>query len=616
MNRKVLNVSTALALVLSQVGMPEGASYSFVGAAFAQSAETEAPPEAAAPEESAPADDSDEVKKKKRKAEQPAAEAPPAAAEPEVAPVVEALPAPAPAAQAPEPEAPAAPVAESSEPKKKKRKPEQPAAEAPAPEEPVAPAAETGERQKKKRQAEQPAVETPAAEAPAAETPAAEAPAAEAPAPAPVAAPEAPAETVEQQAAPAAETAPKVPRKVEASEENVTPKRKKPGVGETQAGDAPRAREKPGKKFRPVEAGQAAPSPDAPEAAPVTAAPIEQQIEEAAETPATVIPDNTSAADQRRLRAAEEHRRAKAKRNRSELIGAAAAGVVVGALIPLLGGKVVEDQGDRFVVERNGSYYVRKDESALFRDDRNRTTIEHLRGGRTRETIIRPNGTRIVTLRDPGGYVLRRVKVFPNGDEIVLFDTREEQRRAWVDYDRSLPPLRIGIPRNEYIVSGGRYGRRQLAEVFLAPPVEPIEDGYSLREVRESNRLRSIVRRVDLDGITFDTGSATVRSSQVPLLADTAGGMLDAIDQDPQAVFLIEGHTDAVGSEIFNLTLSDRRAETVARILVDAYGVPAENLVVQGYGEEFLKIDTQEAERENRRVTIRNISPLLTTEAQ
>jgi outer membrane protein OmpA-like peptidoglycan-associated protein len=81
-------------------------------------------------------------------------------------------------------------------------------------------------------------------------------------------------------------------------------------------------------------------------------------------------------------------------------------------------------------------------------------------------------------------------------------------------------------------------------------------------------------------------------------------------------VFLIEGHTDAVGQELYNLTLSDRRAETVARILVEAYGVPAENLVVQGYGEEFLKINTDGNERQNRRVTVRNISPLLTTSIQ
>lgn len=359
-----------------------------------------------------------------------------------------------------------------------------------------------------------------------------------------------------------------------------------------------------------------APSADAPVANPIAEAPITEQIEKAAEAPAAVIPDRVTKEDEVKLRAAEQTRRAKAKQRRAELIGAAAVGVAVGVLIPVLGGRVVEDQGDRFVVERNGEYYVRKDEGSLLRQDGTKVRIDNLKGGRIREIVTRPNGVQIVTLRDPGGYVLRRLKVYPNGDEVVLYDSREAATDRFIDYDRSLPPIRIGIPQDQYIVAGGRANRRSLRSTFLAPPVENIRGAYSLREVRENNRLRSIVRRVDLDGITFDTGSATVRSSQVPLLGDTAGSMLDVIDEKPAAVFLVEGHTDAIGPEILNLTLSDRRAETVARILVEAYNIPPENLVVQGYGEAYLKINTQEAERQNRRVTIRNITPLLMTEVR
>jgi outer membrane protein OmpA-like peptidoglycan-associated protein len=293
------------------------------------------------------------------------------------------------------------------------------------------------------------------------------------------------------------------------------------------------------------------------------------------------------------------------------LIGAAAVGVVIGAILPSLGGRVVEDEGDRFVVERGGRYYVRKDESALFRDGARNVEIENLRNGRTREIVYRRNGSKIITVRDPGGYILRRVRVTPDGERIVLFDIRDERRRDRFDYDRSLPPIRLGIPRDEYVISGGSYGRRQLAEIFAAPPVEEIRDTYSLREVRENERLRDIVRRVDLDSVTFDSGSAYVSRDQVDYLADIAGGMIDVIDDNPQAVFLVEGHTDAVGGDVYNLTLSDRRAETVARILVEAYDVPPENLVIEGYGEQYLKIDTLGDERRNRRVTVRNISPLL-----
>ena len=84
-----------------------------------------------------------------------------------------------------------------------------------------------------------------------------------------------------------------------------------------------------------------------------------------------------------------------------------------------------------------------------------------------------------------------------------------------------------------------------------------------------------------------------------------------AISRDPREVFLIEGHTDAVGSDIDNLSLSDRRAESVAAILTEYFQVPPENLTSQGYGEEYLKVQTDGPERQNRRVTLRRITPLL-----
>jgi outer membrane protein OmpA-like peptidoglycan-associated protein len=87
--------------------------------------------------------------------------------------------------------------------------------------------------------------------------------------------------------------------------------------------------------------------------------------------------------------------------------------------------------------------------------------------------------------------------------------------------------------------------------------------------------------------------------------------MQQAIQANPAEVFLVEGHTDAVGADVDNLTLSDRRAETVATVFSERFGVPAENLTTQGYGEQYLKVNTQAPERQNRRVTLRRITPLL-----
>jgi len=84
------------------------------------------------------------------------------------------------------------------------------------------------------------------------------------------------------------------------------------------------------------------------------------------------------------------------------------------------------------------------------------------------------------------------------------------------------------------------------------------------------------------------------------------------IEDNPGEVFLIEGHTDAVGGANYNLALSDRRAESVALALTEYFDVPPENLVVQGYGESDLLIRTPDAERANRRAAVRRITSLLT----
>ena len=116
--------------------------------------------------------------------------------------------------------------------------------------------------------------------------------------------------------------------------------------------------------------------------------------------------------------------------------------------------------------------------------------------------------------------------------------------------------------------------------------------------------------------ITFDSGSFTVTPDQAKRLSTIAEAINRTIKDNPQEVFLIEGYTDAVGADIDNLSLSDRRAQSVAAVLTQDFQVPPENLTTQGYGEQNLKVNTQEANRENRRVTVRRITPLLQQQAE
>ena len=240
---------------------------------------------------------------------------------------------------------------------------------------------------------------------------------------------------------------------------------------------------------------------------------------------------------------------------------------------------------------------------------------EQLSNGRYRETVTRPDGSQIVTVRNRNGDILRRSRFTPDGREYVLayFDDRyDDQLLEWRDPGLDLPPLRLNIPVQDYVLDS-RYADEEQVEVFFRqPPVEQVARLYSIDEVKRSARVRDSVRKLEVGGLTFDTGAATISRDQVSALSNVANGMLQLLAANPGETFLIEGHTDAVGSEISNLQLSDLRAATVARILTDFYGVPPENLATQGYGERYLKIRTERAERENRRVTIRRITPLIT----
>ncbi len=276
--------------------------------------------------------------------------------------------------------------------------------------------------------------------------------------------------------------------------------------------------------------------------------------------------------------------------------------------------QVILQVGSQLIVNSIG-----QDTDRFYNPQQDEIFYENLSNGRVREVITRPDGTQIVTVRNRNGDILRRSRIDPNGREYVLasFDDRfGNQLDTWRDPGLDLPPLRLNIPVRDYVLDARYANERELETFFAQPPVEQVTRIYSIDEVKRSARLRDSVRKLEVGNLTFDTGAATIGRDQVRSLSGIANAMLAVLERNPNETFLIEGHTDAVGSDISNLRLSDNRAATVARVLTDFYGVPPENLATQGYGERYLKIRTEAAERENRRVTIRRITPLITVAAR
>jgi outer membrane protein OmpA-like peptidoglycan-associated protein len=283
-------------------------------------------------------------------------------------------------------------------------------------------------------------------------------------------------------------------------------------------------------------------------------------------------------------------------------------------------GRRVNDRDNRVIIKLNDRVIVRDDDRDRL-GRRGDTRYERLNNNRIREIIVRPDGTRIVTVRNRYGEIIKRTRIERPGREVVIFyspilDAGRADRLYLRDPGARLPPMRLTIPVEDYIIDVSREPNRNYVEFLEEPPVEPVERVYSVDEVKYSARIRDKVRRIDLDTITFDTGSWDISMNQAASLKRVGAAIKQILDQDPGETFLIEGHTDAVGSDESNLVLSDHRAESVAEVLSDMFEIPAENLVTQGYGERYLKINTEEAARENRRVTIRRITPLVRPVAQ
>ncbi len=276
--------------------------------------------------------------------------------------------------------------------------------------------------------------------------------------------------------------------------------------------------------------------------------------------------------------------------------------VAVGMLIN--NNRVVANSGDRVVVDRgDGDLAIWKDDNANLRAPGVVETTQRYNDGSTLTTLERPDGTQIVTVRDATGRVLRRDRVNRDGRRVQIIDDTQYYRPVVVS---DLPRPRV----------------RELRFVDDSDPVlvrallDDAEDAdlgrnFSLAQVRDIRELRDLAPELTARPITFATGSSAIRPEEAAKLSRIAALMNDLIDDNPRELFLIEGHTDAVGGAASNLALSDRRAESVALALTEIFGVPAENMVVQGYGERYLKVATTVDEPANRRVALRRVTWLV-----
>lgn len=126
----------------------------------------------------------------------------------------------------------------------------------------------------------------------------------------------------------------------------------------------------------------------------------------------------------------------------------------------------------------------------------------------------------------------------------------------------------------------------------------------------ERKQLATIVKTYDLPSIDleiyFDYDSDKVTARARPDLVELGKALRNDALKD--AVFMVSGHTDAAGSDDYNLDLSERRARSVTSFVIDRFGISKDRLIAVGYGEEQLKTPQAPEAAENRRVTVVNMS--------
>lgn len=121
-------------------------------------------------------------------------------------------------------------------------------------------------------------------------------------------------------------------------------------------------------------------------------------------------------------------------------------------------------------------------------------------------------------------------------------------------------------------------------------------------EVPQIEQSLSQSGRAEVHGIYFDFASATIRPESEPVLKEIA----QALSDNPQWRLSVEGHTDNVGGDNYNLELSNRRAKAVKLALVERYHMAADRLTTEGFGASRPKEtnDTLEGRARNRRVEL------------
>jgi outer membrane protein OmpA-like peptidoglycan-associated protein len=128
-------------------------------------------------------------------------------------------------------------------------------------------------------------------------------------------------------------------------------------------------------------------------------------------------------------------------------------------------------------------------------------------------------------------------------------------------------------------------------------------DVFGIKENKGCPEIKAEIKQIfekALQGIQFEFGKDVIRKSSYQILDD----VVKVMNENPEYLLSIYGHTDNVGQDDKNMELSQRRADAVKKYLLDK-GVPENRIVeTKGFGETtpVATNDTDEGRTKNRRI--------------
>lgn len=184
--------------------------------------------------------------------------------------------------------------------------------------------------------------------------------------------------------------------------------------------------------------------------------------------------------------------------------------------------------------------------------------------------------------------------------ETIIFQN-SETNKVYTAVSNDNGKFSVKLPyKNDYIIKIKGFNDEQYYTEFNIPALQDNQTELYF----DIDIQIELPKLFTLDNVYFDTGKATLK----PASYEELNNLFEYLSLKKTTVVEIAGHTDDVGSDELNMTLSQNRAKSVRDYLIKK-GISPERIIAKGYGEtQPIKLnDSDENRAKNRRTEVRLI---------